>query len=409
MNDRLWWKSGDVQNMRWWDAAVAAMALITSGVLATDPPYGPDDYGAWAAMAALVVVYVAYGRRVLRRPTVPHDLIFSILLAIVLGAGVSFDPFLSFLQSIVYPMVWVSAVSVRRAIIGNVIVSVGVFVGYFAWSGFENLLLAAGVAVLSVTFSLSFGLWITRIAEFGEERARLLSELEAAQDELGAMHREVGVTSERERLAREIHDTLAQSLTGLVLLAQRAGRELDAADAAAAPDAAAGRARDTIDLIEQTAREALGEARALVAANAPVRVESDLADALTRLAERFTRETGVEVTAEVGQVRLGRDLEVVLLRCTQEALANVRKHANAASARVRVMRIDDHVELTVSDDGVGLEGATESSGFGVSGMRERLALVGGQLSLEPSEGGGTVLRAIVPTAGRPAVTKEATG
>jgi signal transduction histidine kinase len=115
------------------------------------------------------------------------------------------------------------------------------------------------------------------------------------------------------------------------------------------------------------------------------------------------------VTAEVGQVRLGRDLEVVLLRCTQEALANVRKHANAASARVRVMRIDDHVELTISDDGVGLEGATESSGFGVTGMRERLALVGGQLSLEPREGGGTVLRAIVPTAGRPAVTKEATG
>ena len=409
MNDRHWWKSGDVQNMRWWDAAVAAMALITSGVLATDPPYGPDDYGAWAAIAALVVAYVAYGRRVLHRPTVPHDLIFSILLAIVLGAGVSFDPFLSFLQSIVYPMVWVSAVSVRRAIIGNVIVSVGVFVGYFAWSGFQNLLLAAGVAVLSVTFSLSFGLWITRIAEFGEERARLLAELEAAQDELGAMHREVGVTSERERLAREIHDTLAQSLTGLVLLAQRAGRELDAADAAAAPDAAAGRARDTIALIEQTAREALGEARALVAANAPVRVESDLADALTRLAERFTRETGVVVTAEVGEVQLGRDLEVVLLRCTQEALANVRKHANAASARVRVIRIDDRVELTVSDDGVGLAGATESSGFGVSGMRERLALVGGRLSLEPREGGGSVLRATVPTAGRPAATKEATG
>lgn len=397
--------------MRWWDAAVAAMALITSGILAIDPPYGPDDYGAWAAMAAFVLLYVVFGRRVLRRPTAPHDLIFSTLLAIVIGVGLSFDPFLSFLQSIVYPMVWVSATTVRRAIIGNVIVAVGVFTGYFAWSGFENLLLAGGVAVLSVTFSLSLGLWITRIEEYGAERGRLLAELEAAQDELGSMHRDAGVTSERERLAREIHDTLAQSLTGLVLLAQRAGRELDAADAADGPDAAGApgtasaappRARDTIMLIEQTAREALGEARALVAANASVSVESDLTDALTRLAERFTRETGVEVTAEVGDVRLGRDLEVVLLRCAQEALANVRKHAHAASAQVRVMPRGDFVELTVIDDGVGLDdAANESTGFGVSGMRERLALVDGRLSLEPGERGGSVLRAIVPAVESP--------
>ena len=86
----------------------------------------------------------------------------------------------------------------------------------------------------------------------------------------------------------------------------------------------------------------------------------------------------------------------MLLRCTQEALANVRKHAHATSARVRVISRDDEVILTIEDDGVGPAGADEDSGFGVSGMRERLALVGGRLSLEPGDTTGTVLRATVP-------------
>ena len=283
-------------------------------------------------------------------------------------------------------MVWVASTSLRRAIIGNVMVAAAVFVGYFAWSDFENVLAAAGFATLSVVFSLSLGLWITRIEQAGEERGRLLAELESVQDELAAMHRDAGVTSERERLAREIHDTLAQSLTGLVLLAQRASREIEPTDAAT----------ETISLIEQTAREALGEARALVAANAAVPVESGLADALVRLGERFARETGVHVETRVDPVTLDRDLEVVLLRCTQEALANVRKHAQATSARVDVVARGDEVELTVEDDGVGPVGADEDSGFGVSGMRERLALVGGRLTLEPGETKGTVLRATVP-------------
>ncbi|GAA1807423.1 sensor histidine kinase [Agromyces neolithicus] len=375
-----------MQNMRWWDAAVIGIALITGGVLAVDPPYGPSDYGAWAALGAFVVLYLAYTRRALQLHRAPHDLIVAALIAIVLGVGISFEPFLSFLQAIAYPMVWVAASSVRRAIIGNVMVSVGVFAGYYAGSDFENLLLAIGFAALSLLFSLGLGLWITRIEEAGEERGRLLAELEAVQDELAAMHRDAGVTSERERLAREIHDTLAQSLTGLVLLAQRASREIEPTDAAT----------QTISLIEQTAREALGEARALVAVNASVPVGSGLAEALGRLGERFARETGVHVETHVDPVPLDRDREVVLLRCTQEALANVRKHAHATSARVRVISHDDEVILTIEDDGVGPSGAHEDAGFGVSGMRERLALVGGRLTLEPGETKGTVLRATVP-------------
>lgn len=389
-----------MQNVRWWDAAAAGVALVMGGILALDPPYGRNDIAAWISIAAMLVLYALLGRRLVRRPRTPLDLVHAALLAAIVGAGVAFDPFLSFLQAFAYPLVWVAAAGVRTAIASNALVAVGVGAGYYLGTGSGNPLLGVGVSVFSFIFSLALGLWFVRVAEFGEERARLLADLEAAQDELAAMHRDAGVTSERERLAREIHDTLAQSLTGLVLLAQRAGREIEATDAAASPDAAAAPspAAETIALIEQTAREALGEARGFVAANAPMRVESDLPEALTRLAERFTRETGVEVRAEVDEVRLGRDLEVVLLRCAQEALANVRKHAQATAAVVRVAARDGAVELTVADDGVGVGagGASERSGFGVSGMRERLALVGGRLSLEAGAGGGSVLRAVVP-------------
>ncbi|WP_136709684.1 sensor histidine kinase [Agromyces sp. H66] len=405
-----------MQNVRWWDAAAAGVALVMGGILALDPPYGLDDVGAWASIAAMLLLYALLGRRLVRRQRTPLDLVHAALLAAVVAAAVAFDPFMSFLQAFAYPLVWVAAAGLRTAIISNALIALGVGAGYYVGTGSGNLLLSVGISAFSFVFSLVLGLWFVRVAELGEERARLLAELEAVQDELAAMHRDAGVTSERERLAREIHDTLAQSLTGLVLLAQRAGREIGATDAAG-PTGAAGstdaagptdapgsapRAAETVALIEQTAREALGEARALVAVNAPVRVESDLPDALTRLAERFTRETGVGVSTDVGDVRLARDVEVVLLRCAQEALANVRKHAHATSAVVRVVALDDVVELTVTDDGVGIAGASESSGFGVSGMRERLALVGGRLSLEPAEGGGSVLRATVP-APRPEV------
>src|SRR5690606_3736963 len=150
----------------------------------------------------------------------------------------------------------------------------------------------------------------------------------AAQDELAALHRDAGVTDERARMSREVHDTVAQSLTGLVLLAQRARRE----QGAGALDA------ETLELIETGARDALAETRALVAAAAPVELaQGGLPDALRHLAERFERETHISVTVSAQvEAPLERDIEVVLLRCAQEGLANVRKHAQAARARVEL-------------------------------------------------------------------------
>ena len=137
----------------------------------------------------------------------------------------------------------------------------------------------------------------------GGRRGQLLDALTATQAELAAANHDTGVVSERERLAREIHDTIAQSLTGIVMVSQRAQREL--ASGQLVP------LGDQLQLLEQSARDALVETRSLVAASAPVDLGGGIVSALERLAERFRRESGIaisviaEVSAELDRYALG--------------------------------------------------------------------------------------------------------
>ncbi len=381
-----------MQNTRWWDAAALAVASVTVLFTVVDPPYGLGEWGSWTTAAAFLVLYFAFARRQIgREESVPH-LVSSILLAAVLAVGTSFEPSFATMQAFIYPFIWATAPSTRSAIIANVLVACAIVVGYTVRSGLPGLGTGAGVATLSLAFSLALGLWITRIAQYGEERGRLLDQLQAAQGQLAAMHRDAGVTDERARLAREIHDTIAQSLTGLVMVAQRAGNRLEPVAGAAAASA-----RGDLELIEQMAREALTEARGLVASLTPVEASAGLGDALHRLASSFERETGVTVTVATDAAGLDRELEVVLLRCAQEALANVRKHAAARSADISVVASGDDVVLTVTDDGVGPGDAEPGErGFGLAGIRDRAALVGGSFAFGPADGGGSRLRVVVP-------------
>lgn len=381
-------------SVRWWDLAAIVVASVIVVLTLIDPPYGPSEWGAWAAAAAFLIVYFAGGRRLIPVGQLRPYLVVAVLLAAVLAVGTSFEPAFAILQAFVYPFVWTTAPSTRSAIIANVLVAVAIVVGYAARSGPAGILTGLGVAVLSVGFSIALGLWITRIAMYGEERARLLDELQAAQGQLAAMHRDAGMTEERARLAREIHDTIAQSLTGLVMVAQRAGNRLEAV----AGDPAAS-VRSDIELMEQMAREALTEARGLVASLTPVGTDAGLAEALRRLATSFERETGVAVSVSADAAGLDRELEVVLLRSAQEALANVRKHARATAATIEVTASDEEVVLTVSDDGVGPGDARPGEhGFGLAGIRDRAALAGGSFAFGPGDGGGTRLRVVVPRA-----------
>ncbi|KQQ92906.1 hypothetical protein ASF62_14000 [Leifsonia sp. Leaf325] len=382
-----------MQNRRWWDVAAVAVALVVAGVAAIAGPLSTSDWGAWAATAAFLVFYFAYGRWRITAPPSPHDAVAVLGFSVILAVGVAFEPSFAILQTFLYPYVWSIATNTRSAVFANLLIGSAVVVGYTARYGMGGLANGIAIAALSVVFSLALGLWITRIAEYGEERAQLLSDLQAAQGELAALSRESGVSSERERLAREIHDTIAQTLTGLVMVAQRARGEVAAL-------AGSERAVESIEMIEALARESLTEARSLVASMAAVPSGSSLAEAIQRLAAHFQRETGVLVDASVDATGLDREREVVLLRCTQEGLANVRKHARAATASVRIERADDAVVLTISDDGSGLAGGTDegTGGFGLAGMRERVGLVGGSVSVGETPGGGATLTVMLPVA-----------
>ena len=389
---------------RWWDVAMVTMALLLAIVTTLfDLPLGARQFTSLAVIALVLIAYFSWGRRHLDAEGSLAGLAYAGFLLVALGVGISLDRNFTLLQVMVFPSLWVFSRSLKQAVLLNALAIIPVTVGFTINLGPSGFLNGLGVGVLSIAFSMAIGLWITSFERAANERARLLNELLATQEQLAAVNHGAGVDSERARLAREIHDTIAQSLTGLVMVAQRAHGELekiDGMDTDALTARALAQARSDVALIESMARDALTEARGLVAAITPVRVESTLAEALDRLAERFARETGVRVDTDlVGSRPLGAELEVVLLRCAQEALANVRKHAHAAVASITVTCTEDEVVLIVTDDGIGPAGADESqarTGLGLVGMTERLALVGGTLQLTPALPRGSRLSVAIP-------------
>lgn len=241
-----------------------------------------------------------------------------------------------------------------------------------------------------------------RLEREGAEHRRLLgrvleaqAEAAALSDELVRSQREAGVLAERTRLSRDIHDTLAQGFSSILMLARAAAREDDPA-----------RLGDLLAQIQAAAAENLAESRRVVHALAPEDLMAGgLAAPLGRMTAELAAQTGAEVTLDIdpGLPRLATGVEVALLRVAQGALANVRRHASATRVRVTVARADDQVRLDVVDDGVGfapeagLGGApTLAGGYGLRAMRARLAELGGGLAVESEPGHGTALSVTVP-------------
>ncbi|PJJ70970.1 signal transduction histidine kinase [Diaminobutyricimonas aerilata] len=367
---------------------VVIMTVVCAALVATAGLDGWRAVTAVVAVAAVPIGWVAFGRT--GSDGNAPALAYTALLIVTTGLAVSALPVLSVLQCLSYPFVWILAAGIRSAIVANLGVGAAVTFGLFVSLGSSPDALAQ-IALnvgLSVGGSLVIGSWIAATYRQVELRQALLDELQAAQEELAALHRDAGITAERERLARELHDTIAQSLTGLVMLAQQARRSLAERDA----DAVEAR----MEQLESGAREALVETRTLVAAGAHVDLRSGLAAALTRVTERMHRESGITVRLEADlDAPVPRDVEIVLLRCVQEGLANVRKHSGATSVEVTLARQPDAVTVRVRDDGRGFDPAAPRTGFGLDGLRERLALANGTLHISSDEH-GTELLATIP-------------
>lgn len=220
--------------------------------------------------------------------------------------------------------------------------------------------------------------------------ARARQELWNTRRELLETSRVGGALEERQRLAREIHDTLAQGFASIVV-------QLEAAEAAAENETPAGR---YLEQARTSAREGLSEARRMVWALRPEILENaSLPEALDSFLRRWQQETEVEASLTVtGEPRpLPPDLEVNLLRIAQEAFANVRQHSQARSASLTLSYFDDLVVMDVQDDGVGLQPALVGS-FGLRSMRERVERLGGLFTLESERGLGTTLAVSLPLA-----------
>ncbi|MFE1013537.1 histidine kinase [Streptomyces sp. NPDC058794] len=229
-----------------------------------------------------------------------------------------------------------------------------------------------------------------------EERRRLIEELTITRADLAEAQRAAGVLEERERLAREIHDTLAQGLSSIQLLLRAAERTL--------PEGS-GPATTYVGQARQAALDNLAEARRLVAALAPPALDdTTLADALGRLCATTTERHRLDVRfALAGRPRpLPTAHEVALLRVAQSALANTVGHARAGKAEVTLAYLDDCVTLGVTDDGVGFDpGAVsvpgpDGGGFGLPAMRARVHALHGALTVESARGRGTALTARIP-------------
>jgi two-component system, NarL family, sensor histidine kinase UhpB len=190
--------------------------------------------------------------------------------------------------------------------------------------------------------------------------------------------------AERRRLARELHDELGQSLTGVLLQIDHAIRTPQAADL---EDAREG-ARRTLDDVRRIARDLRPD----------LLVELGLRSALNALATRLTRQCGVVVDRHLDQrlPALGADAEVVLYRVAQEALTNVARHAGATRVTVELAHADGVVTLTVDDDGCGVPGHVGHEARGITGMRERALLVHGRLRVGRAPTKGTRVRLEVP-------------
>jgi signal transduction histidine kinase len=191
-----------------------------------------------------------------------------------------------------------------------------------------------------------------------------------------------GQELERRRLARELHDETGQALTSILL----GLKEVESSPDAAAVRAATQRLRELVV-------ETLQDVRALAVELRPRALDDfGLTAALERLAEIFSQKSGltVDVVAALGPARLPEEVETTLYRIAQEALTNVVKHSGAASASLVLRRRRDRVFLLVEDDGGGIQGEPRADAIGLVGMRERTALLGGQLRLESSANGTTV-------------------
>jgi signal transduction histidine kinase len=356
-----------------------------------------------AAVVSLALVFLASyaGGSVLARRK-PGRWIVPVWIALLLVEWLALTLLAVDAAFIVFPLFFLQLhVLPLRAGIPMVLLSVLLTV----WS----MSLHAGVSLggtlgplVGAVVAVAVGLGYRALLREAAERHGLIQDLLATRAELTMTARDAGTLAERERLAREIHDTVAQGLSSIQLLLHAA--ELTVTDPPTL---------EHLRLARETAAANLQEARRFIRELTPPALDAQtLPGALTRLAASVERTSAggghpvrvrVHVTGDA--VQLPMPLETTLLRIAQGSLANVTQHAAASRAEVTLSYMSDEVTLDIVDDGRGFtvpeSPARGSASFGLEAIRQRVGQLGGSVVLESTPGQGTAVAVTFPTGGSP--------
>ena len=290
----------------------------------------------------------------------------------------------------------------RHALLAVALLTAAVIAAGWYHSG--TLVLAAVVGpVVGAIFAVIMGMAYRALYTEGVNQRAALDELRATRAALAEEQHRAGTLAERTRLAREIHDTLAQGLSSIVLVSRAASAALAAGDTESAAERLA--------TIGDTAAENLAEARDFVA---DLSSSGDGAGTLAGRLRRLCASTERTATAAGNAFEvafrqdgatsvLPAEISSALWRAAQSGLANVAAHANATRAVISLGYLPDAITLDVFDDGDGMDTAAiptrprpDGTGYGLAGLRERLGLLGGSLDIESAPGEGTVLAVRIP-------------
>jgi signal transduction histidine kinase len=338
---------------RWsrvWHAAFHVVLVLTTALAVTDP--GTSERGRVFAVLLAAALAGAHAAAVLsrgewgRRTALKLSFVAAFAALWFLLAGIA--PAYYVLLFVLYGQIY-NLLPPRWAIPASVALTAVVTARSLVDSPASAVVPVLLQGLFWVVFGLFWAFWIYAIINQSRERKDLIEELEETRAELAAEERRAGTLEERGRLAREIHDTLAQDFVSIVT-------QLEAAETALPPGQA--EARRLLDRARKTARGGLSESRRLVAALRPEILEgASLPEVLEGVADRWSEETGIEVSVwTTGEPRrLAPEAQVALLRAAQEALQNVRKHADAGRVDVTLSHVGDAVVLDVQDDGAGFD------------------------------------------------------
>ncbi|WP_449278797.1 histidine kinase [Leucobacter sp. GX24907] len=262
------------------------------------------------------------------------------------------------------------------------ICALGLHLG-FSVGGVLGPLVGAGVALL-------IGLAYRALTREADERERLLEELIRTRQQLADTEREQGALAERARLAREIHDTVAQGLSSIQMLLRAAERDT--------PEPGAG----YLQLARETAADSLADTRQIIRELTPARLDDGLAAALRRLGREQSERTSVPVEVVAEDLDLPMGTQTALLRIAQGALSNALRHADASRIVIELTEDGDTTTLRVRDDGRGFDVSTAvadsrmADSFGLQAMRERVEQLDGALDIDSAPARGTTVVARLP-------------